>query len=330
MLNKNQSKKSNYWKYLVVIPALLAFMLYFQTKIIAQEKQTVIGKGEPQVSVVIDKNTTDEQLKKEAERLKKEHNVKLKFSKVKRNSAGEITCIKVEYNDGKGSKGTSQYNGDEAIEPIHIFQNEKGRLSMGRPAKEPHIAYAFRYHPDKKWTEDDADSTDVWVDVAVPEPAEAPEVAEIPEPAQVPNAPAPPARISKKIIIQGDKKNPSKMRVMINGQDIDIDSEKIIAELDPKLMKSLSELADMRIDIDAKDINKITRDAMRQARESMKRSRVEMSKSLQDDRTVSEQDLADAKKELEAAREEIKQARLAIEKSRVELEKLHSQAKKKK
>ena len=38
MLNKNQSKKRNSWKYLSVIPALVAFVLLFQIEVIAQEK----------------------------------------------------------------------------------------------------------------------------------------------------------------------------------------------------------------------------------------------------------------------------------------------------
>jgi hypothetical protein len=38
MLNKNQSNKRNSWKYAVVIPALIAFVLLFQIEVIAQEK----------------------------------------------------------------------------------------------------------------------------------------------------------------------------------------------------------------------------------------------------------------------------------------------------
>jgi len=38
MLNTNQSKKWNSWKYTLVIPALVAFVLLFQVEVIAQEK----------------------------------------------------------------------------------------------------------------------------------------------------------------------------------------------------------------------------------------------------------------------------------------------------
>lgn len=38
MLNKNQSKKGNSWKYLSILPALVAFVFLFQINVVAQEK----------------------------------------------------------------------------------------------------------------------------------------------------------------------------------------------------------------------------------------------------------------------------------------------------
>lgn len=40
MLNQNQSKKSNSWKYITVFPALVAFVFLFQIEVVAQEKET--------------------------------------------------------------------------------------------------------------------------------------------------------------------------------------------------------------------------------------------------------------------------------------------------
>src|SRR5690606_1818054 len=40
MLNKNQSKQRNVWKYGVVLPLLVLFMIQFQTKVVAQEKES--------------------------------------------------------------------------------------------------------------------------------------------------------------------------------------------------------------------------------------------------------------------------------------------------
>lgn len=39
MLNKNQSKQKNVWKYTVVLPLLVLFMIQFQTQVVAQEKE---------------------------------------------------------------------------------------------------------------------------------------------------------------------------------------------------------------------------------------------------------------------------------------------------
>ena len=40
MLNQNQSKKWNSWKYITVFPALVAFVFFFQIEVVAQEKET--------------------------------------------------------------------------------------------------------------------------------------------------------------------------------------------------------------------------------------------------------------------------------------------------
>jgi len=50
MLNKNQSKKRNYWKYAVVLPLLGAFLFFFQVKVVAQEK--VLPKQETKTETI--------------------------------------------------------------------------------------------------------------------------------------------------------------------------------------------------------------------------------------------------------------------------------------
>src|SRR5690606_12935970 len=51
MLNKNQSKQKNVWKYTVVLPLLVLFMIQFQTQVVAQEKenttQEILYQGKP-------------------------------------------------------------------------------------------------------------------------------------------------------------------------------------------------------------------------------------------------------------------------------------------
>ena len=55
MLNKNQSKKWNSWKYAVVLPALIAFVFLFQIEVVAQEKSTL--KQETEVKEAVDLTT---------------------------------------------------------------------------------------------------------------------------------------------------------------------------------------------------------------------------------------------------------------------------------
>lgn len=134
MLNKNQSRKRNSLKYVLIIPALIGFILLFQIQTIAQEKNSVVAFASPinEVKVKIDKNSSEEKLKQEAKRLKEEHGITLKCSKVKRNSNGEITEIKVEYKDKNGNKGTSHIKGDEPIEPFVFFKSDNNLLGFSK------------------------------------------------------------------------------------------------------------------------------------------------------------------------------------------------------
>lgn len=134
MLNKNQSRKRNSLKYVLIIPALIGFILLFQIQTIAQEKNSVVAFASPinEVKVKIDKNSSDEKLKQEAKRLKEEHGITLKCSKVKRNAKGEITEIKVEYKDKNGNKVTSHIKGDEPIEPFVFFKTDNNLLGFSK------------------------------------------------------------------------------------------------------------------------------------------------------------------------------------------------------
>ena len=125
MLNKNQSKKRNYWKYYAVIPALVAFVLLFQIKTIAQEKEStepkeVTKKVDPIAVFKIQKNTTDQELKEMAEKLKSQHNIDVVVSDVKRNSKNELIAIRVEIQNGTDEEQTIQINGNEAIKSCGI------------------------------------------------------------------------------------------------------------------------------------------------------------------------------------------------------------------
>ena len=129
MLNKNQSKKWNYWKYYAVIPALAAFVFLFQIKTIAQEKKEAPSK---EIEVVenqdteifkITKSTTDQELKDLAAKLKSEHNVDVVISDLKRNSKNEITSIKVQVLKENGKKQIIEINSTNAIKDCNIVLN---------------------------------------------------------------------------------------------------------------------------------------------------------------------------------------------------------------
>ncbi|RXR19326.1 peptidase M56 [Flavobacterium amnicola] len=126
MLNKNQSHKKNSWKYTIVLPVLVAFFIAFQIKIIAQEKQNstvdkvkVSSPTQNVTEMVWTKNSSDEELKRDIESMKKE-GVNVSYSKLKRNSKGEITAIKVEFKDKNGKAGVNYVMSDEPIKPIYL------------------------------------------------------------------------------------------------------------------------------------------------------------------------------------------------------------------
>ncbi|MCA1919924.1 MAG: M56 family metallopeptidase [Flavobacterium piscis] len=125
MLNKNQSKKRNYWKYYAIIPALVAFVLLFQIKTIAQEKERKerkeVTEKKNQTDVYkIKKSTTDQELKEIVQKVKQNHNVDVVISDVKRNSANELIAIKVDIKKGTGEAQNFQIEGDKAIKNCGI------------------------------------------------------------------------------------------------------------------------------------------------------------------------------------------------------------------
>jgi hypothetical protein len=116
MLNKSQSKQYKIWKYAVILPALIAFVVFFQVNVIAQEKKEKGNRENNNIeisNVIIYKNSSDQNLADDAKRIKKYANIDLKFSKIKRNKKGEITAIIISYNDNKGSKGQRKIDSDE-------------------------------------------------------------------------------------------------------------------------------------------------------------------------------------------------------------------------
>ena len=138
MLHTNQSNKKNVWKYATILPLLVGFMLLFQIETVAQVKEvtwTSINSNNSleRIEFIITKNTTDAEIKKETELLKKEYNIELKISKIKRNKENEIIALDAKFEDNDKTSGKISIKGDKPIEPIRFFKelNENGKGNIG-------------------------------------------------------------------------------------------------------------------------------------------------------------------------------------------------------
>nr|WP_294786091.1 M56 family metallopeptidase [uncultured Flavobacterium sp.] len=124
MLNKNQSKKRNSWKYYVVIPALAAFVLLFQVEVIAKEKTKVVAENDSNIKSVdvykIHKNSTNSELNEIKENLKKNHNVNFETSDVKRNASNQLISIVVNLKKG-AQRATSVQTSDKVINEFGVL-----------------------------------------------------------------------------------------------------------------------------------------------------------------------------------------------------------------
>lgn len=183
MLNKNQSKKSNSWKYILILPALVAFVFSFQIETIAQEKKSEQIITEPSktnensVDVYkINKNTTDEELKEKSSNLKENYAIIATFSGIKRNSKNELTAIKVDLKKGKEIAQKMETKGTEAINEfgIIISKNDDGMLTVNFGSDEkminqksivvapnaPSVTEKEIFINGKKVSEDDLDKID--------------------------------------------------------------------------------------------------------------------------------------------------------------------------
>ena len=135
MLNKNQSKKRNSWKFCVVVPALVAFVLLFQIETIAHEKpQLVTVKSNTEGIDVfqITKTTTDEEFNQKVKTLKENFDITASFSDLERNSKNELIAIKVELKKGNEIARQMEVEGNNAIKAFAIVIStlENGKLTV--------------------------------------------------------------------------------------------------------------------------------------------------------------------------------------------------------
>jgi hypothetical protein len=313
--------------------------MLFQIKTIAQEKigNTVLSQTHPnreEVRLVIDKNATDEVLKKEAQKLKEKHGVTLKYSKIKRNDKGEITGIKVEFKDKKGNKGVSQVAGNEPIAPIHFYKNDD-TIGFGKPklmrvlANVPGLkgedseALVFKFAGDSLAEMNDFNFD---FDFEMPEHPEFPEMPELPE------AFAWQDMDKAKIMI---RKGTQKPLVIINGKVIadDTEIEKIIKDADDNgefniKIETDEDGEDKQVFINGEDIAKVRGNAMKNAQIQIQKVKPEIRMQINKRRELVRKEMLRAKEEMEKARPEMERARREMELSRPDMEKAKAEMEK--
>ncbi len=350
MLNKSKSKNRNLVKYAIIIPLLAAFMFYFQVKVIAQTKDPDVVQDEKLTSgdftIVIDKNSTDADMKAETERVKKEYDVTVKISKVRRNKDGEITRIKITYKDKNGQTGTTEFNSDKPINPISLTKNDEGIAFHSGSSDNLSAAYGNAYVLSLQDSDDEAPEA--------PEAPELPEAPEQPEETEAPEAPEPPAipnaphSVSKSKTISITQNGNDDPVIIINGKKVEGDTKKALAALDPDMIGSINVFKDPdivkafggndngAIFINMKENDKLVREAMKQAREQLKIARIQIEKSKPDMERARLQlqrnrpEMEQAKQEMLRAKEELLRVKAEMEKAKAELDKTREELKKQK
>ncbi len=132
MLQKSKSNNIMYLKFGIILPLLAAFVLNFNTEIIAQQKSSstqVIEIDEEMQVITKDFSKTD--LDKLKANLLKQ-GIELKYKKLKYNDANEIIGIELSVSNNKGNKARLSQSGDGAIAPISIrYDAKNGTLALG-------------------------------------------------------------------------------------------------------------------------------------------------------------------------------------------------------
>ncbi len=152
MINQNPSPKSKALKSLIILPFLALFLLSFNVKTHYQfntsEHSTKAGEL---IELIIDKETTDEQLMKMKTDLKK-NAIDFSYTTV-RNDKGEITSLSIEVvggskNSGEFSSRHSSESDNDTINPTYILiDTENNRVSIGNGSK----VILHDQNPSKVW-----------------------------------------------------------------------------------------------------------------------------------------------------------------------------------
>ncbi|THD66538.1 M56 family peptidase [Robertkochia marina] len=136
MLQQRPSNQFKLWKLSLVIPALIAFVLLFNVKTVAQYQFMAVDEGagslrlhnsnaQEHLDFMIHKEMDDEQLKALKQEVEQQGG-KLKWKKLKRNMAGLITNIEIEFSH-ESSTASANYSNSDGIETISFgTRSDKG------------------------------------------------------------------------------------------------------------------------------------------------------------------------------------------------------------
>jgi TonB-dependent SusC/RagA subfamily outer membrane receptor len=141
MLNQQKSNQINLVKYSLILPLLGVFLFAFNTETVAQVKEQETNKSPWRMEVsaisfdiLVNKNSTDEELERDSNEINEKDGINLKFSKIKRNKKGEIIGIKSTFKSEYGESGTYSVSGDKPISAFSFYINsdsEGNRTKMG-------------------------------------------------------------------------------------------------------------------------------------------------------------------------------------------------------
>ncbi len=137
MLQKNRSSKIMQFKFTLIIPALIAFVFTFNTKVIAQ------NKDEWEIEIKTDRvdffeNITKDFNKTDLEKLRTRlaaQDISFKYKKLKYNSNNEITGISISVKDKNGNQTNFSQKSGQPIKPILINISSKGTLTIGNASE---------------------------------------------------------------------------------------------------------------------------------------------------------------------------------------------------
>ncbi|CAM3913257.1 M56 family metallopeptidase [Flavobacterium cucumis] len=125
MLHTNQSHKRKAWKYGIILPLLVGFMLLFQIETVAQVKEVVtneITKSEEKVSVIITPKMSNENLK-QIEKIFSDSDLTLKISNLKRDKNDALTAIKIIFKTKSGEIKEYKIDRSIPIETIELYKS---------------------------------------------------------------------------------------------------------------------------------------------------------------------------------------------------------------